>query len=152
MEGSVAVGIFGFAKFVFREELADFESGVALLSHDVVFVINDALQLTGAHVEHETDAGRHALVEPDVRNRHGQFDVAHALATNAAEGHFDAATVADHALVLDALVFTAGTFPVTGRPEDALAEETALFGFEGPVVDRLRVFHFALGPRANDFR
>jgi hypothetical protein len=36
--------------------------------------------------------------------------------------------------------------------EDPLAEETAFFGLEGPVVDGFRVFHLALGPRANDFR
>ena len=152
LEGSVAVGVFRFAEFIFSEKLADFEGGVALFGDDVIFIVNHALQLAGAHVEHEADAGRHALVEPDMGNWHGQFDVAHALATDAAEGHFDAATVADHALVLDALVFTAGAFPVTGGSEDPLAEETAFFRLEGPVVDGFRVFHLALGPRADDFR
>ena len=85
-------------------------------------------------------------------NRHSQFDVAHALATNAAQSHFDTATVADHAFMLDPLILAAGTFPVAGGPEDPLAEETALFGLEGPVVDGFRVLHLALGPGSDDFR
>jgi hypothetical protein len=46
----------------------------------------------------------------------------HALATDAGEGYFDAAAVADNALVFDALVFSAGALPIPGRTEDALAE------------------------------
>jgi len=48
------------------------------------------------------------LREPDVRHGHGHLDVAHALATDAGDGHFDAATIADDVLVFDALVFSAG--------------------------------------------
>ena len=85
-------------------------------------------------------------------NRNGKLDVAHALAADAAQGDFDAAAVADDALVLDALVFAAGAFPVTGWPEDALAEETALLGLESPVVDRFRILDLTLGPGTDDFR
>ena len=87
-----------------------------------------------------------------MRNRHREFDVAHALATDAAEGHFDTATVADHALVLDPFVFAAGAFPVASGSEDPLAEKATFFRLKRPVIDGFRVFHFALGPRANDFR
>ena len=99
------------------------------------------------HVEHQAEARRHALVEPDVRDRHGQFDVAHALAAHARQRHFDAATVADDALVLDALVLSAGAFPVARRTEDALAEQAALFRLERAVVDRFRILDLALAPR-----
>ena len=152
LERAVAVGVFGFAQFVFGEQLAKLESGVAGLGDDVIFIVDHALELACAHVEHETDARWHALVEPDVRNRHSELDVAHALAADAAEGHFDAATVADNALVLDALVLAAGALPVASRSEDPLAEESAFFRLEGTVVDGFRVFHLALGPRADDFR
>jgi hypothetical protein len=83
---------------------------------------------------------------------HGQLDVAHALAAHARQRHFDAATVADHALVLDPLVFAAGALPVLGRTEDALAEEAALFRLEGAVVDRLGVLDFALAPGPDGVR
>ena len=102
------------------------ERRLARIDDDVILVIDDALELARGHVEHQTDARRHALEEPDVRNRHGQFDVAHAFAADARQRHFNAATVADDALVLDALVLSAGAFPVlasdrkfvrrTGRP------------------------------------
>ena len=60
------------------------QRGLAGIDDDVILVIDDALQLPGAHVEHQAQAGGHALVEPDVRDGHGQFDVAHALAAHAA--------------------------------------------------------------------
>jgi hypothetical protein len=72
----------------------------------------------------------------------GEFDVAHALAANAGEGNFDAAAIADDAAMLDALILSAGAFPVFDRAENAFAEETALFGFEGAVIDGLGVFEF----------
>jgi hypothetical protein len=101
----------------FGEELAALERGVARIDDHVVLVVDHALQRTGGHVEHEADAGRHALVEPDVRHRHGELDVAHALATHAGEGDLDAAAVADDALVLDALVLAAGALPVRVGPK-----------------------------------
>ena len=87
-----------------------------------------------------------------MRDRHGQFDVAHALAAHAGQRHFDAATVADHALVLDALVLAAGALPVLGRTENALAEEAALFGLEGAVVDGFGILDFALAPGTDGVR
>ena len=50
-------------------------------------------------------------------------------------------------LMLDALVFSAGAFPVPGRTENTLAEEAALFRLEGAVIDRFRILDFALGSR-----
>ena len=123
-----------------------------MICDDVIFVVDHALKLTCAHVEHQADAGRHALIEPDVGNRNSKFDVAHALATDAAEGNFDTAAVANHAFVFDALVFTASTFPVTGWSENALTEETAFFWLEGPVVNGFRIFHFTFRPTPDDFR
>ena len=125
------------------------ERGVAGIDDDVILVIDDALELAAGHVEHEADARGHALVEPDVRDRHGQLDVAHALAAHAAQRDFDAAAVADDALVLDALVFAAGALPVAGRPEDALAEQAAFFGLERAVVDRFGILDLALAPGAD---
>jgi hypothetical protein len=148
-EVAFAVLVERFAILGFREELAALERGLARIDDDVVLVVDHALELAAAHVEHEADARRHALVEPDVRHGHGQFDVAHALAANAGEGHFDTAAIADDALVLDALVLSAGAFPVTGRTEDTLAEETALLRLEGTVVDRFRILYFTMAPRAD---
>ena len=147
-----AVLFLRFAIFDFVQELRFRERRLARIDHDVVLVIDDALELAGAHVEHQAEPGRHALVEPDVRDRHGQLDVAHALAAHARQRHLDAATIADHALVLDPLVFSAGALPVAGRTENALAKQAALFRLEGPVVDRLRILDLALAPRPHRVR
>ena len=93
-----AVLFLRFAIFVFVQQLCFLQRRLARIDDDVIFVIDDALELARAHVQHEADARRHAFVKPDVRNRHGQFDVAHALAADAGERHFHAATVADDAL------------------------------------------------------
>ncbi len=145
----LAVLVLRFAVLGLVEKLGLLERGLAGVDDDVILVVDDALQLPGAHVEHQAQAGGHALVEPDVRDGHGQFDVAHALAAHAAEGHFHAATVADDALVLDALVLAARAFPVARGAEDALAEQAAFFGLERAVIDRLRVFDLALAPGAD---
>ena len=84
-----------------------------------------------------------------MRNRRGQFDVAHALATDLGYGNFDAALFADDALVLHALVFAAQAFVVLYRTEDARAEQPVTFRLERAVVDRFRLLDFAEGPRAD---
>ena len=123
----VAVLFLRFAIFGLAQQLLVQERGLARIDHEVILIIDDALELPGGHVHHEAEAAGHALEEPDVRDGHGQFDVAHALAAHARQRHLDAATVADHALVLDPFVLSARALPVLGRTENAFAEETAFF-------------------------
>jgi len=67
------------------------------LGDDVVLEIEHALDVLQRHVEQRPDARGQRLQEPDVGNRGGQFDVAHALAANPAQRHLDAALLADYA-------------------------------------------------------
>ncbi len=46
--------------------------------------VEDLLELLRRHVEQVADAARHALEEPDVADRRGEVDVAHALAADLA--------------------------------------------------------------------
>ena len=69
--------------------------------------------------------------------------MAHTLTTHAGESHLHTTAVTDDAFVLDTLVFSASTLPVTGRSEDSLTEETAFFWFESTVVDGFRIQHLA---------
>src|SRR5205807_3119079 len=92
---------------------------------------------------------RHALEEPDVRDRGGQVDVAHPLAADLGARHLDAAALADDPLVADPLVLTAVALPVLGGPEDALAEEPVLLGLERSVVDGLGLGDLAGAPGAD---
>src|SRR5450432_3667036 len=94
------------------------------------------------HVQRQADARGHALEEPDMAGGHGQLNVAHAFAAHARQRYLDAATVADDAAMLDALVLAAGTFPVLDGTEDAFAEQAALFRLERAVVDGLGILDF----------
>src|SRR5207249_2552011 len=104
------------------------------------------------HVEQKADARRQRLQEPDVRNGRGQFDMAHALAPDARQRHFDRALFADDALVLHPLVLAAQALVILDRPEDAGAEQAVALRLEGPVVDGLRLFDLAVGPGQNLLR
>ena len=146
---ALTVLLLGITEFRLGEELAFLERRVAGIDDNVILVINHALELAARHVEHEAEARGHAFVEPNVRDRHSEVDVAHALAANAGERNFHAATVADDALVLDAFVFSAGALPIAGGTENALAEKTALFRLEGAVVDGLGILDLAFAPTAH---
>src|SRR5205814_4032987 len=84
---------------------------------------------------------------PDVDDRSGQLDVAHALAPDLRARDLDPAALTDDALEPDALVLAAVALPVLRRTEDLLAEESVLLGLERAVVDGLRLLHFAVRPR-----
>ena len=148
----IAVFVFRIAEFFFRQDGSLFQGSAAGVYHDVVFIVDHAFQMAGGHVKHEADAAGHALVEPDVGDRNGQFNVAHAFTADARVGYFHAAAVTGDALVLDALVFAAGALHVTGGPEDAFAEQAAFFRLERAVVDGFRVDDFTEGPAADGIR
>ncbi len=111
---------------------------------DVRREVDDLLEILRGEVEQVSEARRNALEVPDVGDRGGQFNMAHALTPDLGLGHLDAATLADDALVTDTLVLAAGTLPVAGRPEDPLAEQTVLLGLQGAVVDGLRLLDLAM--------
>jgi len=67
------------------------------------------------HVQRQTDARRHALEKPDVLHRHGQFDVAHAFAAQRARASPRRRNGRRRCRDADALVFSAGAFPVLDR-------------------------------------
>src|SRR5918995_3034648 len=81
-----------------------------------------------------------------------ELDMAHAVAPHARERHLDATLLADHALVLHALVLAAQAFVVLDRPEDARAEQAVALGLEGAVVDGLRLLDLAVRPGQNLLR
>ena len=142
LEGVGAVLFDGAAVGFLVEELLLFHAGGARVDDQVLLVVDDLLELAGGHVEHQRKTAGHALQEPDVGDRDGEADVAHALATDAGHGDFDAALVADDVLVLHLLVLAAVAFVVADRAEDALAEEAVRLGLERAVVDGLRALYF----------
>ena len=114
--------------------------------------IQHALDLAQRHVEHQADARRERLQEPDVRGRAGQLDVAHALAAHLRLRDLDAALLAHHAAVLEPLVLAAQALVVLDRAEDLGAEQAVALGLEGAVVDGLGLAHLAIRPGAHHLR
>src|ERR1700712_4466911 len=111
--------------------------------------VDDLLEVLGSQVEQVAQPAGDALEVPDVGDRSGELDVAHALTTDLGPGHLDAAALTDDALEPDPLVLAAVALPVAGRTEDLLAEEPVLLRLEGAVVDGLRLLDLAVGPLPN---
>ncbi len=110
------------------------------------------VEVADRHVEQVSDAAGHGLEEPDVRDRDGQVDVTQPLAPHLGLRHLDAAAVADDPAVADALVLAAVALPVLHGTEDLFTEQPVALRLERPVVDGLRLGHFAVGPPADRLR
>src|SRR5438552_4089465 len=131
---------------VFVEQLLVLHLLLARLDHHVIRVVDHPLEVAQGHVEQVAHGRRQRLEEPDVRHRHRELDVPHALASHLGERDLHAAAVADDAAVADALVLAAVALPVLHRAEDALAEQPVPFRLEGPVVDGLGLGDLAPRP------
>jgi hypothetical protein len=148
----VTVLLDGLEVHLVRQQLAALHLGHARIDDDERLEIEHALDLAQRHVEHQADARRQRLQEPDVRGRARELDVAHALAAHLGLRDLDAALLADDAAVLEPLVLAAQALVVLDGPEDLRAEETVALRLERPVVDRLRLLDLAERPRADHFR
>src|SRR5205823_9449926 len=87
--------------------------------------------------------------EPDVGDRRGELDVAHALAAHLGERHLDAALLAGDAAEFHALVLAAQALVILDRSENAGAEQPVALRLEGAVVDGLRLLDLAVAPGAD---
>jgi hypothetical protein len=124
--------------------------GAINLDDDVVGEIDNLLQLAWRDVQQKPKwAGRLPLEIPDMHHRCSQLDMPHAFASHAGTGHLHAAPLAANALVLHTLITPAGTLPVAGRSEDALAEQAVALRAEGAIVDCFGLFDLPIRPRPN---
>src|SRR5690606_1526982 len=151
-EAVLAILVDGQHVLFFGEKLVFLQRGEARLGDDVVLEIENALDVLERHVEQRADAARQRLEEPDVRDRSGQLDMAHALAANARQRDFDAALLADDALVLHALILAAQALIVLYRTKDPRPEQSITLGLERTAVYRLRLLGPADGPRPDHIR
>ncbi len=86
-----------------------------------------------------------------MRNRAGKLDVAHALTTHLGQRNLNPTLLAHDAAMLEALVLAAQALIVADRAEDLGAEQAFALRLEGTIVDRLRLFDFAVRPGADHF-
>src|SRR6267378_2992386 len=119
---------------------------LACVDDDIIRVVDDLLEIAQSQIDEIPHWTRKSLEEPDVGDGHGELDVTHALATDAAQGYFDAAAIADHTAITDALVLAAVAFPVLDRAKAPLAEQAILLRLERAVVDRLGLQNLAPRP------
>src|SRR5262249_57885760 len=113
---------------------------------DVALEVDDGFDVLALDGEQLAEDAGGAAEEPHVDDWGGQLDVAHALAADAAVIDLHAAALADRAAMLDAATLAAAALVVLFGAEDALAEEAALFGSVGAVVDGVRAGDFARRP------
>src|SRR5207237_2362408 len=121
-------------ELVLVEKLVVDDILLARVDDDVIRVVDDLLEITQSEVDQVAHRRGQSLEEPDVRDGYGELDVTHALATDAAQGDFDATAIADHTTVTDALVLSAVAFPILYGTESPLAGESILLGLERAVV------------------
>src|SRR5690606_41731719 len=98
------------------------------------------------------DAARQRLQDPDVGDRRGELDVAHAFAADLRQRHLDAALLADDAAILHPLVLAAQALIVLDRPKNAGAEQAVPLRLERAVVDRLWLLDLAKRPGPDPLR
>ncbi len=79
-------------------------------------------------------------------DRAGEVDMPHAFTTHFGLGYFNAAFFANHATMLEALVFSAQALIVLDRAKNFGAEQTVTLWLESTVVDGFRFFDFAVRP------
>ena len=161
-KGTAAAAAFHFTDLGVVHKLILLESGhialgrirVAGIENDEIHEIQDFFQRLGADVQQHAHTAGNTLEVPDMADRGGQFDMAHPLAAHLCTGDLNAALVADLVLVLVlyALVFSAGAFPVLGGSEDALAVEAVALRAQRSVVDGFRFGDFAVRPFLDLFR
>src|SRR3990167_1897546 len=142
----------GFEVLLVVQQLAFLKGGHARIDNDVALEVEHALDITQGHVHQQADTARQRLEEPDVGNRRSQFDVRHALTTNLGQRDFNAALLADHATMLQALVLTAQALVILYRAKDLGAEQAVALRLERTVVDGFRLFNFTERPRTDHLR
>ncbi|AKA27550.1 hypothetical protein PCL1606_61070 (plasmid) [Pseudomonas chlororaphis] len=134
------------------QQLTFLKGGHARIDNDIALEIENTLDITQGHVHQQADTGRQRLQEPDVGNRRSQFDVRHALTTNLGQRDFNAALLADHTAVLQALVLSAQALVILYRAKDLGAEQAVTLRLERTVVDGFRLFNFTERPRTDHLR
>ena len=140
------------AVLLFGKQRVFFKIRNARIDDNIRREIEDLLQQARRHIEQQPHAAARSLKIPDMRNRRGQLDVAHALAAHLGARDLDAAAFADLALVADALVAAAIAFPVLCRSKDLFAEQPFTLRLEGAVVDGFRLLNLAPRPFADKIR
>src|SRR6185503_7290846 len=115
------------AELLFRDQLLLRQIRRSWIDTDIALEVEYPLQPLEAHIEQGSDPARHALEEPDMRDRGRKLDMAHAFTANFGLNDLDTALVADNATVFHALVLAAVAFPILDRTKNLRAKQSVFF-------------------------
>ena len=138
--------------FSFGKDLFILQIRLALIQYNVGREVKHPLQCSRRNIKDQSHAARNTLKIPDMGYRCSQSDVSHTLTAHTCLCDLNPAPVADNAFIADLFILSAVTLPVLARSEDSFTEQTVLLWFQCPVVDCLRLCHFASGPLKDLFR
>ncbi len=96
-----------------------------------------------ASSQEQTQSAGNAAQIPDVNDRHSEFDMSHAFASDTIIRYFNAAMFADNSFEFwsGAFIFSAFAFVAASWTEDFLAEQAVSFRAQCSVIYRLRFLH-----------
>ena len=118
----LSIFLFCFSEFFFAEQLTDFQGALSRLCYNILLEIDNFLQVGGFHCQKVSKPIWYSFEKPYMHNRSRQIDMPHSLSSDAAMGNFNSTSIANYSLELCTFVLPAGTFPVTFRSKDSLAE------------------------------
>ena len=130
-----------FEVLVVGQQLTFLQCSQTWICYHVGFKVEYAFDFTQCHIQHQTNARRQGLEEPDVGNWTGQFNVAHALTTDFRQCHFNATFLTHNTAVLHALVLATETFVIFYWAKNFGTEKTFALGLESTVVNCLGLFN-----------
>ncbi len=107
------------------------------IGHDILLIIDDGVEFLGRNTKQIANLVGERTEVPDVGNGNDELNMSRTLAAHLLLSNFHATTVADNALIADALVLTASTLVILGGTEDALTEKSVTLRLVGAVVDGL---------------
>src|SRR4051794_16127878 len=135
-------GFKNFKIFLFSQEIAlvlIFISTDSGLDYHISFIIDDTLQFLGTHAKQITGFIWKALEIPDMNYGYHKFDMTHPFAANLLFCYFNTTPITYDPFITDPFIFSAGTFVILYRSENAFTEQTIPFGFICSVVYRFRL-------------
>ena len=110
--------------------------------HQIACKIDYFFEISGRHAHDKTDTRWHASEKPDMRNRNGELNMAHSLATDNGSGDFHSTLLTNNTFISNTAVFSTVTFEIVIRTENLLVKEAAFLAALGAVVDGFRLRHF----------
>ena len=85
-------------------------------------------------------------------NGRRQINMPHPFSSNTRMGNFYSASITYNPFMFYSFIFSAKTFPIAFRSKNAFTEQTIFFCPVRSIINRFRLFYFAIRPASDIFR